>query len=81
MLGHNQFFTKMAAIGAVNNYTLMTPTQKAVLIIFMCIWFSRNHASSCQHPCLFSCSEIEGHLDKVQNLRKDRWIAEGKMRK
>ena len=50
----------------------MNPTQKAAILAFLCNELLTSKAVS---------TEIEGHLETVQNLRKDRWTAEGKMRK
>ena len=50
----------------------MNPTQKAAILAFLCNELLTSKAVS---------TEIEGHLETVQNLRRDKWVAESKMRK
>ena len=50
----------------------MNPTQKAGILAFLCNELLTSKVVS---------SEIEGHIETVQNLRRDKWVAESKMRK
>lgn len=50
---------------------LMTNTENMVLL---------NHACISEHV-LSSCSEIDKNLDQMANMRKDKIIMEGKIKK